>query len=142
MATKEKQQEQAYRDWDWDKDGDLEGLYVETRLVNVANGPSAGERKLVFDFHVGVGDELVSVWETSVLNSKFREELKARGESDFQPGERFVITPKAMKTSAAGNGYRDFAVTFEHAAPKPSTAELLAQREAEKPEHEDGDRDF
>jgi hypothetical protein len=126
-----------FRDWNWDTDGVLEGLYVETRIVNVANGPSAGERKLVFDFHVGLEDELVSLWETSVLNSKFREELRARGKSDFEPGERFVITPNGTKTSAAGNNYRDFEVTFEHAAPKLTPAELLAQRETEKPEQDD-----
>jgi hypothetical protein len=129
--------QESYRDWDWSKDGELEGLYVETRLVNVANGPSAGERKVVFDFHVGLEDELVSVWETSVLNSKFREELTARGKPDFEAGERFLITPKGTKQSAAGNTYRDFEVEFEHAAPKPSTADLLAQREAEKPEQQD-----
>jgi hypothetical protein len=126
-----------FRDWNWDTDGVLEGLYVGTRVVNVANGPSAGERKIVFDFHVGLEDELVSVWETSVLNSKFREELKARGKADFEPGERFVITPKGTKTSAAGNTYRDFGVTFEHAAPTLTAAELLAQREAEKPDQDD-----
>jgi hypothetical protein len=135
MATST--QEQAYRDWDWESDGKLEGLYVEMRVVNVANGPSAGERKLVIDFHVGPDDELVSVWETSVLNSKFREELKARGKSDFEPGERFVITPKGTKTSAAGNTYRDFGVVFEHAAPKLTATELLEQREAEKPVQDD-----
>jgi hypothetical protein len=43
-----------FRDWNWDTDDVLEGRYVETRLVNVANGPSAGERKIVFDFHVGL----------------------------------------------------------------------------------------
>lgn len=129
-------QEQGYRDWDWDKDGALEGLYIESRVVNVANGPSAGERKVVFDFHVGLEEELVTVWETSVLNSKFSQELKARGRPDFEPGERFVITPKGTKTSAAGHGYRDFGVVFEHAAPKLTAAELLAQREAEKPESE------
>jgi hypothetical protein len=130
-------QQESYRDWDWEKDGELEGLYVETRLVNVANGPSAGERKVVFDFHVGLEDELVTVWETSVLNSKLAEELSARGKPDFEPGERFLITPKGTKQSAGGNTYRDFRVTFEHAAPKPSTADLLAQREAEKPEPQD-----
>jgi hypothetical protein len=132
----------AYRDWNWDADGVLEGLYVETRVVNVANGPSAGERKLVFDFHVGLEDELISVWETSVLNSKFGQELRARGKSDFEPGERFVITPKSTKTSAAGNTYRDFAVVFEHAAPKLTAAALLEQRDAEKPEQNDGDASF
>ena len=140
MATST--QEQAYRDWDWETDGKLEGLYVEMRVVNVANGPSAGERKLVIDFHVGPDDGLVSVWETSVLNSKFAEELKARGKSDFEPGERFVITPKGTKTSAAGNAYRDFSVVFEHAAPKLTPAELLAEREAEKPEQNDGEIAF
>jgi hypothetical protein len=135
MATSER--EQAYRDWSWDSDGRLEGLYVETRVVNVANGPSAGQQKIVFDFHVGIEDELVSVWETSVLNSKFAEELKARGKPDFEAGEHFLITPKGTKQSASGNSYRDFDVQFEHAAPKPTPAELLAQREAEKSSEQD-----
>jgi hypothetical protein len=130
-------QADVHRDWSWDEDGVLEGLYVECRLVNVANGPSAGEQKLVYDFHVGLEDELVSVWETSVLNSKFREELKARGKSDFEPGERFVITPKGTRQSASGNTYRDFSVIFEHAAPKLTPAELLEQRAVEKSEQDD-----
>ena len=50
------------RDWNWDTDGDLDGLYVETRSVTIKNGPSAGQEKLVFDFHVGVNDEPVSAW--------------------------------------------------------------------------------
>ncbi len=115
----------ARRDWDWDTDGELDGLYVETRSVTVRNGPSAGQSKLVFDFHHGLNDEPVSAWETTVLRSKFSEELKRRKKPDFEPGERFVITPTGRKTSANGT-YRDFHVVFENAAPKPSTAELLA----------------
>ena len=90
----------------------------------VKNGPSAGKEKLVFDFHVGLDDELVSVWETTVLRSKFREELRARRKPDFEPGERMTITPTGKKESANGV-YRDFDITFEHAAPKRSAAELL-----------------
>lgn len=135
MATSA--QETAYRDWDWDADGELEGLYVETRVVNVANGPSAGQRKLVFDFHVGLEDELVSVWETSAINSEFAKELKARGKPDFEPGERITIAPKGKKTSAAGNNYRSFSIQFEHGAPQLTAAELLAQRESETPGQDD-----
>ena len=112
------------RDWNWDSDGELEGHYVETRSVVVKNGPSAGKEKLVFDFHVGLEDESVSVWETAVLRSKFREELRARGESDFEPGERVTITPMGKKEGPNGV-YRDFALTFEHGAPKRSAADLL-----------------
>lgn len=112
------------RDWNWDSDGELEALYVETREVAIKNGPSAGQWKLVFDFHRGLDDELVSVFETAVLRSKFREQLKARRASDFQPGERIKITPLGKRESANGT-YRDFAVEFEHAAPKRTAAELL-----------------
>ena len=86
------------------------------------NGPSAGESKLVFDFHVGVDDKAVSVWETAVLRSKFRDELKRRGKPDFEAG--VTITPTGKKTSTNGT-YRDFDVTFEHAAPRPTAADLL-----------------
>ena len=74
-----------------------------------------------------------------MLNSKFAEELRARGAADFQPGERFTITPRGTKTSAAGNTYRDFfGVVFEHAAPKLTASELLAQREErQKPAQDD-----
>jgi hypothetical protein len=34
------------------------------------------------------------------------------------------ITPTGKKTSANGT-YRDFTIVFEHAAPRPTTAELL-----------------
>jgi hypothetical protein len=112
------------RDWNWDTDGPLEGLYVETRSVTVKNGPSAGKEKLVFDFHVGLDDEAVSVWETAVLRSKFREELRSRKKTDFEDGEQITITPTGKKTSVNGT-YRDFDVTFEHAAPKRTAAELL-----------------
>lgn len=115
-------------DWNWDRDGALEDAhYVETREVVVKTGPSAGRTKAVFDFHHGMDDRPVSVWETTVLRSKFREELRARGKSDFEAGERITITPLGMKQSGSGSGtYRDFAVSFEHAAPRKTTAELLA----------------
>ena len=124
------------RDWRWDEDGELDGLYVETRAVVVKSGPSAGREKVVFDFHIGLDDELVSVWETAVLKSKFAAELKARQASDFQPGERMKLTPAGMKASANGQ-YRDFDTWFEHAAPKRSAAELLAEP-GTRDEPEDG----
>jgi hypothetical protein len=120
------------RDWNWDSDGELAGHYVETRQVMIKNGPSAGQSKLIFDFHVGLEDELVSVWEATVLRSKFREELTRRGAFDFDPGERITITPLGMKEGANGT-YRDFAVDFEHAAPKPTTAQLLADTGGDEP---------
>ncbi len=125
------------RDWSWDADGSLTGHYVETRSVTVRNGPSAGREKLVFDFHVGLDDEAVSVWETAVLRSKFREELRSRKRDDFEAGELITITPAGKKTSANGT-YRDFAVTFEHAAPKRSAAALLDEPAAASGELDDG----
>jgi hypothetical protein len=126
----------ARRDWNWDTDGALDGMYVETREVSIKNGPSAGQTKLVFDFHIGLEDELVSAFETAVLRSKFRIELKARRASDFEPGERMKITPLGMKESANGK-YRDFDVWYEHAAPKKSAAELLAGDEHETADVDD-----
>jgi hypothetical protein len=117
------------RDWNWDTDGDLDGLYVETRSVIIKNGPSAGQSKLIFDFHLADTDESVSVWETAVLKSKFRRELEARRKPDFEPGERIVIRPTGWKESANGK-YRDFDPEFEYAAPKPTTAELLGVGES------------
>jgi hypothetical protein len=128
------------RDWSWDDDGELDGMYVETRSVTIKNGPSAGQAKLVFDFHVGLADELVSVWETSVLRSKLAAELKARGAPDFEPGERMRITPLAWKESTNGR-YRDFGVVLEHAAPKPSAASLLGVDEPEMSERPRFDSD-
>ena len=113
------------RDWDWGSDGELVGLYVETRAVTVKNGPSAGKERLIFDFHVGADDQLVSVWESTVLKSKLRKELHKRHKTDFEPGERMAITPLGTKEGANGP-YRDFAVEFEHAAPKLTTADLLS----------------
>ena len=123
------------RDWNWESDGTLDGMYVETRQVTVKNGPSAGRQKLIFDFHVGVDDEAVSVWETAVIRSKFTEELQARRKPDFEPGERVTIEPLDWKESENGR-YRNFEVTFEHAAPKRSAAELLSSSE---PFDEEGD---
>jgi hypothetical protein len=119
------------RDWDWDKNGVLEGMYVSTREVIVKNGPSAGKSKVVFDFHVGLEDELVSVWETAVLRSEFSKELRARRKDDFEPGERIRIEPQGYKEGQNGK-YRAFApIVYEHAAPKKTTAELLASPEDE-----------
>lgn len=114
-----------HRDWNWETDGTLEGLYVETRQVTIKNGPSAGKTKIVFDFHVGLEDEEVSVWETSVIRSEFLKELRNRDKPDFEPGERITIEPAGEKEGAKGS-YRAFNITFEFAAPKRTTAELLA----------------
>jgi hypothetical protein len=112
------------RDWNFDRDGQLIGQYVETRPVTIRNGPAAGKQKIVFDFHVG--DETISVFETSVIKSKLRDELNKRGAGDFEPDETITITPTGTKTGASGYDYRDFDVDFEHKAPKRSTADLLA----------------
>jgi hypothetical protein len=126
---------ESRRDWDFGKDGPLEGLYVETREVLVANGPSAGRTKLVFDFHVGVDEETVSVWESTVLRRKMAAELRRRNASDFEPGERIKI---ARSDSLIDGRYWDFPVVeFEHAAPKKTTAELLAAGESESESDDD-----
>jgi hypothetical protein len=126
----------ARRDWNWDSGGTLDGLYVETRQVTPKSGPSAGTTKLVFDFRVGPDDELVTVWENTVLRSRFGQELVRRGKDDFEPGERITVTPLGWKDGARDR-YRDFDITFEFAAPKPSAAELLAADTGE-PDREPG----
>jgi hypothetical protein len=127
---------ETHRDWNWETDGEFEGHYVETREVTIKTGPSAGQTKLVFDFHAGLDDESVSIFETAVLRSKLAKELKTRRKPDFEPGELLTITPSGWKDSANGR-YRDFDVTFEHAAPKPTAAELLdPSREEERPTFE------
>jgi hypothetical protein len=140
MSTTETQaQEKAYsdeqsRDWDWDTDGELDGMYVEARLCHIKDGPSAGQDKLRFEFHHGLEEELVGFWETDVLKSKFRQELMLRGKPDFEPGERIMIKPLGKKRNARGDrSYRDFDVEYEHAAPRPTTLDLLG-RGVEEPD--------
>lgn len=75
---------ESRRDWKWDNDGTLDGMYVETRQVVPKSG-------LVFDFHVGPDDELVSVWETAVIRSKLAAGLKRRqGKVDFERRARML----------------------------------------------------
>jgi hypothetical protein len=119
--------ESTRRDWIWDNDNELDGRYVETRQVMIKSGPSAGSTKLVFDFQVG--DELVSVWEASVIRSKLASELKLRQKPDFEPGERMRIKSLGWKEGQNGN-YRNFDVWFEHGAPKPTAADLLSADDA------------
>ncbi len=75
----------------------------------------------------------MSVWETAVLKSKLRKELRERRKADFEPGERMAITPLGTKDGANGP-YRDFAVEFEHAAPKRTTADLLSADDDDEPD--------
>jgi len=124
------------RDWDWESDGKLDGMYVETREVVIRNGPSAGRQKLLFDFHVGNDDEAVSVWETAVIRSKFAKELNARQKPDFEAGEKITIEPLDWKEGTNGR-YRDFDVTFEHAAPKRTAADLLSSEASDEVDEAD-----
>jgi hypothetical protein len=124
MATDN--QDTQFRDWDWEQDGALDGMYVETRLVHVKNGPSAGQVKPVVDFHVGVDDELVTVWLPTVLRRMFREELQLRRKSDFEAGERIKVTPRGKRRGPNGS-YWDFEdPIFEFPAPRPTAATMLA----------------
>ncbi len=113
------------RDWDWETDGTLDHVYIETRLVHIRNGPSAGQTKPVLDFHGGGGDEIVTVWPPTVLRRMLRQELERRGKPDFEPGERIKVTPTGKRSGPNGQ-YWDFdEPEFEFAAPKPSAAALL-----------------
>ncbi len=114
------------RDWDFGSDGDLDGLYVETRQVTIKNGPSAGQTKAVLDFHVGVDDEPVTVWPPTVLRRMLKEELTRRHKPDFEPGERMVVRPKGKRTGPNGQYWAFDDVVFEFAARKPTAVDLLA----------------
>lgn len=116
--------EQDRRDWNFDTDGPLVGRYVEARAVTIKNGPSAGQTKPVLDLHVGLDDELVTWWPSTVARRKLREELQRRGKPDFEPGEEIGVTRKGEKEGPRGR-YFDDDVVFEFQAPKPTTAELL-----------------
>ena len=119
------------RDWIWDADGELEGLYVETREVVVKNGPNAGKEKLVFDFHVGLDDEPVSVWETDRAADEVPRGAEAAAQARLRAGGAHQRSPPMGKREGANGVYRDFNVDFEHAAPKRSAAELLAAEDDE-----------
>jgi hypothetical protein len=124
-ATTSTQPSETRRDWDFQRDGALDGLYVELRQVMVKSGPSAGKRKVVLDLHVGLEDELVSVFPSTVALRKLREELARRGTTDFEPDERLKIARPGAKKQGPNGGYWDDDVWFEHAAPKPTAAEML-----------------
>jgi hypothetical protein len=132
------------RIWKWDQDGTLEGLYVCGREVHVSQGPSAGKTKLTWGFHVGLEDELVTVFETAVLVSEFAKELALRGKPDFEPGERITIKPGAKRPTRNGqNTYRPLEISYEHAAPQPTMAERLVARARSEPDPEpNGDDDL
>jgi hypothetical protein len=112
------------RDWNLDVDGELDGLYVETRAVTIKNGPSAGQTKAVLDLHVGIDDELVTLWPSTVARRKLADELGRRGHTDFEPGERLRFTRKGKKQGANGP-YNDDDVWFENASPAPTAAAML-----------------
>jgi hypothetical protein len=116
------------RDWDLARDGDLDGRYVELRKVVVKNGPSAGQVKLVLDLHVGLNDELVSLFPGTVALRQLREELERRAAADFEPGERIKIARGEKRQGVNGSYWVD-QIWFEHAAPKPSAADLLRVEE-------------
>jgi hypothetical protein len=114
------------KDWDFDRDGPLDGLYVETRQVTIRNGPSAGQTKPVIDLHVGVDDELVTLWLPAVLRRMLADELRLRGQPDFESGEHMRIVRKPEKRSGVNGDYWDFEpVVFEHPAPRPDAAAML-----------------
>jgi hypothetical protein len=117
------------RDWNWGQDGRLDAQYVEMRQVHVKSGPSAGKVKTVVDFHYGLSDEVVSVWLGAVLRRQFRDELLARGKEDFEPGERFIITPGERKQGKRGEYLAFEPTVFEFAAPKPSASTMLEDDE-------------
>ena len=116
------------------------GRGKQLRVVAIDDFPHAelveqGTTKPVLDFHVGLEDETVTVWPPKVLKGHFREELRRRGKPDFEPGEHIRVTPKGKRDGVNGP-YWDFEPTwFEHAAPKPSAAELLA--DSDEDGHED-----
>jgi hypothetical protein len=89
------------RDWKFSTDGDLDGLYVETRQVTTRDG----ETKAVADFHLAANDELVTVWPATVLKNKLRRELRQRRKADFEPGERIQIRQLPEKKDGPKGAY-------------------------------------
>ena len=117
--------ETTRRDWDWSSDGALEGLYVETRSSHDQERPvgrqDEARARLPHRPRGRDGHGLAP----AVLKRHFREELQRRGKANFEPGERIRVTPKGKREGENG-AYWDFEPTwFEHAAPKPTAAELL-----------------
>jgi hypothetical protein len=106
--------------WNFDEHGlELVGEYVRTD-----EGPTSyGQRAIII---LDVEGEERALWLTqTALVNQFADELTRRRARDFEPGERITVTRAAeKKTSASGNDYWPFRVTF-HDAPHRDAAAIL-----------------
>jgi hypothetical protein len=109
------------RAWRWDEDG----LVVEGRYVRLDEGiTDYGPVPIVV---LDVEGEQRSLWlSATALRSRFADELRRRGDSDFERGERIRIErAREKKVSSTGRSYWPFAVAFLDSVPR-TAAEILA----------------
>ena len=94
MAWKKVEQENDFaRSWKFEEDGDLDGIYVESRKVKSKSGKP-------ITFHTfKVEDEEVSVLGGTILD---------RNIDTIEKETRVKISFKGEKTSKAGNVYKDY----------------------------------
>jgi hypothetical protein len=108
------------RGWRWGEDG----LVVEGAYVRTDEAPSVFGHVPILVLEVG-GEER-AIWVVhAALRSRLAEELRRRGTSDFEPGERIRVERGAdRRVSSSGRSYWPFVVSFpDH--PRRSAAEIL-----------------
>jgi hypothetical protein len=111
------------RSWYFGTDDD--GLVADGAYSHMSSGRGAyGQVPIAV---LAIGGEDRSVWlNTDVLVGQFKAELKRRGERDFNPGERIVITRGAEKKTSqtSGNDYWPYRTEFPD-APNSAAADIL-----------------
>jgi hypothetical protein len=102
------------------------------KKVVVRDGDGHDVEKVLAEFNLAETDELVTLWisDYTVLLNRFRDELRRRsavGKTDFEDGELIEIEMGLEKKTPRNGGktYYPFTITFEHAAPGPSAADVL-----------------
>lgn len=109
VSTEQASNESGYpRSWIWSEDGLVaDGTFVKVDQAPTAYGPCG---ILV----LRIADEDRSVWaNTTALRGKISDELTRRGARNFTVGERIIVERAAeKKTSASGNAYWPFQVSF------------------------------
>lgn len=102
--------------WNWDDDGStVEGAYVR---LDVAPAVFDDDPILI----LAVAGELRAVrLSSTVLRSRFVDELARRGSRDFEPGERIAITRGAEKQTGA-RGCDHWPIVFHDAPPSKRDA--------------------
>lgn len=109
------------RSWDWQAEGStVDGTYIKLTTGTTAHGP-APILGLLID---GEERSLWILW--AGLKSKLAQELKRRGTSEFNKGERIVITRFPMRESKVNPSQTTvpFVVEFRD-EPAASAASIL-----------------